>query len=71
MSYFDISSFHIKELASAGLVSARKEGRFIYYSANYGRMNELVAYLTENCCGQDAACPPVCPPGIERKRKSA
>jgi len=25
-------------------------------------MNELMAYLTENCCGRDAICPPVCNP---------
>jgi ArsR family transcriptional regulator len=45
-------SFHLKELAHAGLVGARQEGRYIYYSANYERMNALVAYLTENCCGR-------------------
>ncbi len=43
-------SFHLKALAHAGLVSTVKEGRFIYYSANFERMNSLVAYLTENCC---------------------
>jgi DNA-binding transcriptional ArsR family regulator len=44
-------SFHLKELAIAGLVSASQSGRFIYYSANYPAMNELLAYLTEHCCG--------------------
>ena len=43
-------SFHVKELSRAGLVTARQAGRFIYYSANYPAMNELVGYLTENCC---------------------
>jgi DNA-binding transcriptional ArsR family regulator len=43
-------SFHVKELSQAGLVAARQSGRFIYYSANYPAMNELVGYLTENCC---------------------
>jgi len=43
-------SFHLKELAHAGLVKARQEGRYVYYSASYERMNALVAYLTENCC---------------------
>ncbi len=65
-------SFHLKELAQVGMVTARKESRFIYYAANFERMNALVAYLTENCCG-GAACVPVCAPGIAtgRKRKSA
>ena len=44
-------SFHLKELVVAGLASARQEGRFIYYSTNYPAMNELLRYLTEDCCG--------------------
>jgi len=43
-------SFHLKELAHAGLIVARQDGRFIYYSANFMAMNALVGYLTENCC---------------------
>jgi DNA-binding transcriptional ArsR family regulator len=43
-------SFHLKELANAGLVKARPEGRFIYYAPDFGAMNALLAYLTENCC---------------------
>jgi DNA-binding transcriptional ArsR family regulator len=66
-------SFHLKELAHAGLVTARKDGRFIYYSAHFERMNRLVGYLTENCCSQGVVCAPVCAPNntTERKRKSA
>jgi len=44
-------SFHLKELSQANLVSARQEGRFIYYAASYPAMNDLVGFLTENCCG--------------------
>lgn len=51
-------SFHLKELTHAGLVKSRQEGRFIFYSAAYDRMNELIAYLTENCCSRDGCCPP-------------
>jgi ArsR family transcriptional regulator len=43
-------SFHLKELSGAGLVTSRQQGRFIYYSANYPAMSELIAFLTENCC---------------------
>jgi DNA-binding transcriptional ArsR family regulator len=43
-------SFHLKELSGAGLVRARQEGRFIYYSADYAAMSELVSFLTEKCC---------------------
>jgi DNA-binding transcriptional ArsR family regulator len=44
-------SFHLKELTNAGLVSARPEGRYIHYSANYESMDALLAFLTDNCCG--------------------
>ncbi len=51
-------SFHLKELSHAGLVRARQESRFIYYSANYDAMNQLLTFLTENCCaGEQACCP--------------
>ena len=52
-------SFHFRALSHAGLIESRQEGRFIYYVANFAAMNEMVAYLTENCCGGDAAaCQP-------------
>lgn len=50
-------SFHLKELAHAGLIAARQEGRFLIYSAQFEAMNALVAFLTENCCG-GAPCAP-------------
>jgi ArsR family transcriptional regulator, arsenate/arsenite/antimonite-responsive transcriptional repressor len=43
-------SFHLKELARADLISARQDGRFIYYSANFPQMAALLVYLTDNCC---------------------
>ncbi len=62
-------SFHLKELAHSGLVRARQEGRFIYYSANFQEMNALIAYLTENCCAQDGlACEPGCSSGARGPR---
>ncbi len=47
-------SFHLKELKNAGLIQARQESRFIFYSADFGAMNELLAFLTDNCCGGNA-----------------
>lgn len=56
-------SFHLKELAHAELVGARQDGRFIYYSANFQRMNDLLGYLTKNCCASDGVgCGPRCAP---------
>lgn len=54
-------SFHLAQLAGAGLVSQRRQSRSIIYSADYGAMNTLMAYLTENCCGGVAcAADPAC-----------
>ncbi|KIU54491.1 helix-turn-helix transcriptional regulator [Comamonas sp. C11] len=54
-------SFHLKELAHAGMVSSRQEGRFVIYEANFATANALVAFLTENCCGGQS-CELVCSP---------
>ena len=60
-------SFHLTQLAGAGLVRPRQDGRFIYYSADFGAMNALVGFLTENCCGGNACGPQ--PIRIHRTRK--
>jgi len=50
-------SFHLKELARAGLATPRTASRFIYCSANYEGMVALVTYPTENCCrGMPGEC---------------
>jgi ArsR family transcriptional regulator len=48
-------SFHLKELANAGLVTQERASRNIIYRAAFEQMNSLLGYLTENCC-QGAAC---------------
>jgi DNA-binding transcriptional ArsR family regulator len=55
-------TFHLQHLLRAGLVTQRRLSRQIIYAAEFARMNALVAYLTENCCGQ-LVCAPVCNPG--------
>lgn len=64
-------SFHLKELANAALVEARQEGRFVYYSANYARMNGLLGYLTENCCRGEACDARCAPPPRRRAAKTS
>jgi DNA-binding transcriptional ArsR family regulator len=49
-------SFHLNQLRHAGLVSFRRNGRSLIYAAEYESMNELLAYLTENCCQGSADC---------------
>lgn len=53
-------SFHFKTLSHAGLIASRQDGRFVYYAANFAVMNDMLAYLTENCCGGN---PEMCKPG--------
>jgi ArsR family transcriptional regulator len=56
-------SFHLKELMHAGLLVNRREGRNLYYSPSMDKMNDLVAFLTENCCSlADEACDASCKP---------
>ena len=43
-------SFHLKELKNAGIVSCEREGRSLIYSPNFSMMNDLLAFLTKNCC---------------------
>lgn len=51
-------SFHLAQLANAGLVTQRRAGRSIIYAACYPAMNGLLGYLTENCCaGADCNAP--------------
>src|SRR6201987_6464049 len=55
-------SFHLAQLVHAGLITQRRLSRQLIYSAEYGAINALLAYLTENRCGRGAACAPACDP---------
>jgi len=54
-------SFHLKELTNAGLITQERQGRHLIYRASFESMNELLAYLTENCCQGDACGIPEVP----------
>jgi ArsR family transcriptional regulator len=62
-------TFHFDRLRIAGLISVRREGRSMIYSARFETMNALLGYLTDNCCGGD---PSKCLPRTKsRKREVA
>ncbi len=50
-------SFHLAHLSRVGLIKGERESRFIRYSAEYETMDELIAFLTSNCC-QGTSCLP-------------
>jgi DNA-binding transcriptional ArsR family regulator len=58
-------TFHFDRLRFAGLVRVRRDGRSMIYAAQFEAMNNLLSFLTENCCqGAQEACAPlaVCKP---------
>jgi DNA-binding transcriptional ArsR family regulator len=54
-------SFHLSQLKHAGMVVARRDGRRLIQTADFDRMNALVGFLTENCCGGNVSA---CAPGV-------
>jgi DNA-binding transcriptional ArsR family regulator len=58
-------SFHLKALTQAQLVSVVQEGRYQRYRANLALMQDLIAYLTAECCaGHPEQCAELCPPAV-------
>ncbi len=64
-------SFHLKTLTHTGLLTVEQEGRFQRYRANLPLMLEVIAYLTEECCGGkleecvDFSAQSICPQCID------
>jgi|SRR6516165_5636056 DNA-binding transcriptional ArsR family regulator len=64
-------TFHFDRLRTAGLVTARREGRSMIYAAQFETMNSLLGYLTDNCCrGAPETCAPLeCRPSKASAKK--
>jgi DNA-binding transcriptional ArsR family regulator len=68
-------TFHLQNLQRAGLITRRRESRQLFYAADFAAMNELVSYLTDNCCAASGgscstACAPARPAAKAAKRAS-
>ena len=62
-------SFHLAQLSHAGMILQRRRSRSLIYSVDFAAMNDLMSFLTENCCGGDASlCAPVCKPATSPKQ---
>lgn len=66
-------SFHLSHLTRVGLIKGERESRFIHYSAEYEKMDELIAFLTSNCCQGNACLPKTaaCATIEKRRRKQS
>ncbi|MDY6944262.1 MAG: helix-turn-helix domain-containing protein [Pseudomonadota bacterium] len=61
-------TFHLQNLHRAGLILQRRESRSLIYSVDFAAMNDLVGYLTENCCaGSESSCATECKPAATSK----
>jgi ArsR family transcriptional regulator, arsenate/arsenite/antimonite-responsive transcriptional repressor len=62
-------TFHLQNLHRAGLIVQRRESRSLIYSVDFDAMNDLVGYLTENCCAgsSDSSCATACKPASSSK----
>ena len=59
-------SFHLKELARAGLVHSHRESRQIIYAVDFAGMQGLLGFLTDDCCQRR---PELCAPVATRERR--
>jgi DNA-binding transcriptional ArsR family regulator len=60
-------TFHVQALQRAGLITQRRVSRQLFYAADFSAMNELISYLTRNCCGGAQSCVPACKPMSTKK----
>ena len=51
-------SHHLEKLRNEGLVNVRREGTFLWYSANAIALQELLGFLYAECCTRNKAVEP-------------
>jgi ArsR family transcriptional regulator len=51
-------SHHLEKLKHEELVSVRREGTYLWYSANTGGLEELLGFLYAECCTRNKAIEP-------------
>lgn len=48
-------SFHLNHLTNAGIISSRKNGRSIIYTANFDVTRDLIGFMVKDCCSDEFA----------------
>ncbi len=48
-------SFHLTHLVNAGIISSKREGRSVIYSANFAATRDLIGFMVKDCCGDSYA----------------
>jgi ArsR family transcriptional regulator, arsenate/arsenite/antimonite-responsive transcriptional repressor len=61
-------SFHLAHLSKVGLITGRQESRFIFYAAEYAAMDDLIGFLTDNCCNGKSCLPKTSATTAKRRR---
>ncbi len=51
-------SHHLEKLRNEGLVNVRREGTFLWYSANTQSLQDLLGFLYAECCTRNKAIEP-------------
>ena len=62
-------TFHLQHLHRAGLITQQRNSRQLIYATDFSVMNDLVGYLTENCCAGSKSCEVKCAP-VKTPKKS-
>lgn len=45
-------SFHLSHLSHAGIVTSYRQGRYVFYSANFELMRDFIAFMVQDCCSK-------------------
>jgi len=50
-------SHHLEKLKQVGLVNVRRQGTYLWYSADTDALREVLSFLYEECCTRSRAVP--------------
>lgn len=48
-------SFHLNHLSNTGIITSRREGRSVIYTANFSVVHDLITFIVQDCCSVEFA----------------